>query len=60
MLVLDTNIPSHAMLTISKMAKWIDSVSGNSIVGRGANNLNSLYFWGNRENGLNLRREIRD
>ena len=48
------------MLTISKMAKWIDSVSGHSIVGRGTSNLNSLYSLGNRGNGLNLRREIRD
>ena len=31
MLVLGTSIPSHAMLTISKMAKLIDSVSVQSI-----------------------------
>ena len=44
MLVLDTNIPSHAMLTISKMAKWIYSVSGHSIVGPGGQTIWIVYI----------------
>ena len=64
MLVLATSIPSHAMLTISKMAKWIDSVSGQCTDCCALDKLSSKYFrfifFQNGENALNLGREIRD